>query len=428
MGSLQALALEPDPGLSVVQFAVSALTGAANDPAEQGGLSHLMARMMRRTAGGRARLENERRLDLLGASVGVEVLHDSISVSGSCLVSSLPQVAEFLADMLEPGFERNELERLKRDCAAERADSRDDDEYLVQRAFHVGLFGSHAYARSLAGAPDSLERIDAASLRAALRRHFRRGNVAIALAGPLTRAQAVAFAAPIEERLAPEEPASVNPLCDPLGALGKRLWLVEKPERAQIQVVMGCLTAHPRDDGFAALMLADTVYGGTFSARLTRQVRSERGWSYTASSGLEYERYRQSWSQWTQPSAEVAADCVRLQLDLVNEFVQQGVEEPELCWAKQHLAHRDAFRRDTAAKRAGLRLEPYLLGTPVDFDATLLSAVASTTQAQVNAAIARWWSLSRWGVAVVCSPESAAELAGCAEWDVVESKPFGLVD
>lgn len=425
---LRALVLESDPSLTVVHFSVCAMTGAADDPPEQAGLSQLMARLMRRTAGGRARLDNERRLDLLGANVGVDVRHDSISLAGSCLVPSLPQVAEFLADMLTPGFEQGEFDRLKRDCAAERADCLDDDEYLVQCAFQEGLFAAHPYGRSLAGSAASIDGIATAALRSGLRRHFSHGNVAVALAGPLCDAEAAAFAEPIVRRLAPAEArAGACSLCDPPPAPGKRLWLVEKPERAQAQILMGCLTAHPRDDGFGALMLADTIYGGTFSARLTRQIRSEKGWSYTASSGLEFERYRQNWFQLTQPSAEVAVDCLRLQLDLLDDFSKNGVEEGELSWAKQHLAHRDAFRRDTAAKRAGLRLEPHLFSTPPGFDEELPKRVEAAGLGEVNSAIARWWSLSSWGVAVVCSPESATELAGCVEWDAVERRPFDSV-
>jgi zinc protease len=165
------------------------------------------------------------------------------------------------------------------------------------------------------------------------------------------------------------------------------LVFVDKPERTQTQILIGGLGTHPRDDDHLALHVANTVFGGTFTARLTQEVRAKRGWSYGAYSSLPIDRRRQAFSMWTFPKAEDAAPCIKLELEMLHELRAQGITKKELAWAKKYLVRSHAFALDTASKRVGLLLDSALYGLPDGYYENYVENIKSITLEQANAAV-----------------------------------------
>src|SRR5690606_30281998 len=128
----------------------------------------------------------------------------------------------------------------------------------------------------------------------------------------------------------PEALVSVEAVTEPSPRSGRNLVVVDKPERSQTQILIGGLGSSPHDPDHVPLLVANTVFGGTFTARLSEEVRSKRGWSYGAYSSLPYDRRRQAFSMWTFPASTDAAACVALELQLLESWVTEGITEAEL--------------------------------------------------------------------------------------------------
>ena len=82
--------------------------------------------------------------------------------------------------------------------------------------------------------------------------------------------------------------------------------------------------------------VANIVFGGMFSSRLMQQIRVQRGWSYGAYSSLPLDRHRQAFSMWTFPKSEDAAACLKLELQMLQDWVNQGITEKELQKRQKH--------------------------------------------------------------------------------------------
>jgi zinc protease len=143
------------------------------------------------------------------------------------------------------------------------------------------------------------------------------------------------------------------------------------------------------------------VFGGTFTARMTREIRSKRGWSYGAYSELSYDRRRQAFTMWTFPKAEDAAPCLRLELDLLAAWHQRGISQKELDWAKRYLVRSHAFALDTPAKRVGLALEELIHELPPRHYAEYVERLQAVNLEQANAAIRARISVDNLLVAIV---------------------------
>lgn len=382
-----AVLLETSRALPLVSLSIGLKTGALLDAPGKEGSTRLLSRLMRRTAGGLEPQVIDTRIDSLGAALSADVAHSTMVFQATVISRSLPAFVDLLVDVLaRPGLATLELERLQRETLAELKDSLDDDRGIARRFFRRRFFGSHPYGRSVSGTPSSIPKISAADVQTVFQRSFVRDNLVFAFSGDLSAPLASQIAQQISDAL-PGGPAPVDNTPEPVAVPGRRLVIVDKPERTQTQILIGCLGSNARDEDHVALVVANTIFGGTFTARMTQEVRSKRGWSYGAYSNVPIDRRRQSFSMWTFPKADDAGPCLKLELEMLHELREKGVTKQELSWAKRYLVRSHCFAIDTAAKRVGLELDRALYDLPDDYYARYLERVQAVTLEQANASL-----------------------------------------
>lgn len=420
------LIIEQSFALPLVSLSVARRGGAVLDPVDCEGLSRLLSRLARRTAGGRPFQSIESELDRLGASLGSDVSYASVSLSGATIARSLDAFAELVADAVaRPSLAIDEFERLKRETRAEIIEGFDNDRSLAHRALRRALYGEHVYARTATGTLSSVERAThAAVLEHDLRTRTRR-DLVLGMSGDIDVDHATRLAERIIESV-PDLPSACVDFEDPVVAAGRRLVIVDKPDRAQTQILIGLAGTKTTDWDHSALQVAMTVFGGTFSSRLMQQIRVERGWSYGAYASLPIDRCRQALTLWTFPSKDDAAACVGLELELLDSLVNQGITAKELSFAKKSLMRSHAFSIDTAAKRLGLALDTAIIDLPPDYYTHYQDRIARVTLEEANQALRNRLETTRLVVAVV---GSAKELRGTLEAKIpgvtsVEVVPF----
>ena len=381
------LLIESSPALPLVHVTVALTSGALEDPAGKEGLTRLTARAMRRTGGGLTQQQLDTRIDSLGGSLGADVSHSTVSFNGTVIARNLDAFLDLMIDVLaRPGFSEEELALLRRETEAELIEARDNDRALARRWFSRKMFAGHPYARSVSGHLTTVPTMTAGDVRALYQRTWTRENVVLSFSGDIDAAHARASAERLLEALG-SGPRLADQVTDPTGPRGRSLVFVDKPERTQTQILIGGLGSHPRDPDHIALHVANTVLGGTFTARLMKEVRSKRGWSYGAYSSLPYDRHRQAFSLWTFPKASDAAACIQLELELLAAWCEKGITQRELAGAKRYLTRSHAFAIDTATKRVGLAFHALIYDLPPGYYEGYLDHIGEVSLERANAAI-----------------------------------------
>lgn len=357
--------IEYDPALPIAHVTAAFDLGSLLDPVGKEGSTSLLFRLLRRSALGLSASDVEAKLDSLGASAGIDVARSIAALQGTSLSRSWETFSDLLLSMLSAFPENeNEFTRLKSEADAEWVESLDNDSLLARRFFVRHIFPNHLYARLTSGTKLSLSKIELDDLRAIYAQVVHPDRLITTFSGDIATEQADNFVTRLRQNITSSAQLAAPDLDDPHVPNGRRLLFVDKPERSQAQIMIGCLGGHPSDQDRTALYVGNTIFGGTFSARLSREVRGKRGWSYGAYSQLSHDRKRQSFSMYTFPQASDAAACIKLQLSLFEELVQHGVTSGELSAAKKYLLNSHAFSRDTASKRAALRLDQEIYHLP----------------------------------------------------------------
>jgi zinc protease len=222
----------------------------------------------------------------------------------------------------------------------------------------------------------------------------------VGFAGAITQEEAQTLGAVLVRAL-PEGPRVETVLPEPAPPVGRRLFFVDKPERTQTQILIGSLGTHPRDPDHWPLVAATAVFGGTFTSRMMREIRSKRGWSYGTSARLSIERKRHAFTMGAFPAAADCAPCIALELKLLEDFTKEGITPRELAFIKNYMIRSHAFEIDTAPKRLGQVLETELLDLPADYHSGYLEHVRAVTLESANAAVRERLSAENLVVVVV---------------------------
>lgn len=379
--------VETSRELPLVSVSVALRTGAILDPPDTEGATRFLARLMRRSAGGRSADANDRLIEGMGASLGAEVTQSAVVFQGAVIARSLDRFVDVLVDTIaRPALPDDELERLRRETEAELTESLDDDRGLGRRWFRRRIFPNHPYSRSAGGTLPGVRNVNGDVLRALYRRAVVADNLVLAFSGDVTEKRAHEIADTLVSAVH-VGPAPIDETPEPGVPPGRRLVFVDKPERTQTQILIGGLGSHPGDPDHVALTIANTAFGGTFTARLMQEVRAKRGWSYGAYSNLPYDRRRQAFSLWTFPKAADAPACIALELEMLRALREKGLSPGEFGWAKRYLVRSHAFALDTAAKRVGLALDAELYQLPDGYYTRYVENLRAATLEQANQAL-----------------------------------------
>jgi zinc protease len=394
--------VEADHSLPLVHVGVILRTGSVHDPRGLEGLTRMTTRVLR--MGTRALLPQsvEEKIDSLGAQLSVGCAPSYVQFGGVVVAHNLEPFLTLLAELITaPAFRARDLARAKRETVAELVGACDDDRSLAARHFRRYALGKHPYARPVVGTTESVRAITRDHVLSHYQTHFVSSNLIVSMAGAVTPQQA--FELTTRHLSLPAGRAPKDRVAEPQMPKGRRVLIVDKPQRTQTQIIIGTLGTHARDSDHTALQVANVVFGGLFTARLTHEVRSARGLSYGASSSLGHDRERELWSMWTFPAAKDARLCIELQLRLYDDWVARGVRPSELTRAKNFLVKSHAFEIDTAQKRLDQRVETELFALPPDYQDGFVDRVRRVTRKAANAALVRRLSRRDQTIVVVAT-------------------------
>ncbi|HEY8163128.1 MAG TPA: pitrilysin family protein [Methylocystis sp.] len=325
--------------------------GAAQDPADKPGLATLLAGLLDEGAGPYDARGFHRAIDELAIHMGFGADRDSISGHLQTLSKNTDKAfALFKLALLDAHLAETDVARVRSQLAAELKRDANEPDAMAAKAFREAAFPGHAYGRPVRGDLSSIETLSRPDLLALRERLFAKKDLKIAVVGAIDaktlsdHLDATFGALATENDLA--EVASVA-----LAGVGARH--VAPLDIPQTTIRFGRPGVTKRDpDYFAAVVANHILGGGTFTARLFREVREKRGMAYSVYSQLnEYDRCPMLIGA-AATKNERAGEALRVIEEEVRRFAEEGPTEEELDKAKKYLIGSYALRFDTSTKIA----------------------------------------------------------------------------
>ncbi|HJU42436.1 MAG TPA: pitrilysin family protein [Vicinamibacterales bacterium] len=258
-------------------------SGLAVDPAEKAGLAQFVVDLAQEGTATRTSEQIKREVFALGASLSGFAGQDVTSFQMRGLSTTLPQMFAILADVARsPSFPQSELDLIKARTAQQLQAQTASPQYVNNKLFRQTLFGGHPYAR-IGVTPETLPAIDRQSIANYHETYYRPNNAVLIVVGDVN-ADAVFAAAEKafgtwERRALPE----IKPV--PLPDLkGRTLVFVQRPNSVQSSISVGNFSIERDDPRWYTLQLTNQIFGAAFDSRLIRNIREEKGYTYSPQS------------------------------------------------------------------------------------------------------------------------------------------------
>ena len=254
--------------------------------AEHAAVAELLASTLLTGTATRDRVGIDDEFAAVGADVTVTVDPEFLQVNGSLLASGLPSALDVLADVLAGATHPDpEVER-ERDRLAERITmARAQPGTIAREALQRRRFNGHPIVHEMPEA-DHVAAVTSDQVRALHAAALVPRGSTLVLVGDIDPERAIAdverhwgswAADAIAHELSP--PPTVRP---------GDLQLVHRPGSVQSQLRMSAPAIPRRDERYAALQLANLVFGGYFSSRWMENIREDKGYTYGAHSSIEF--------------------------------------------------------------------------------------------------------------------------------------------
>jgi zinc protease len=315
--------------LPLVTAQLSVRTGAAVDPPAEAGLANMTAQLLTQGAGARTAPQVARDIEALGAQIESSAAWDGSNASVNVLTEKLPAALAILADVVRrPALSEGELERMRAQFLDALRVELQSPGALARYAAADAVFAGTPYGHMLKGTPASLKRITREDVAALHRAWYRPDNATLVLVGDITPEAGFALA---QQAFGDwERPAAPLPvLPQPAPAARPKVIVIDLPGTGQAAVTLAMPGIRRLDPRFYQGLVANSVIGGGYSARLNEEIRVKRGLSYGASSALDARRGVGPFvaaAQTKNESAPMVVDLMLAELDRLRATVPEAGE------------------------------------------------------------------------------------------------------
>ena len=320
----------PKQDMPLVAARLMVRTGAEADPKDHAGVAALTATVLRQGTKTRSAEQIARAVEALGATLETNARWDASVVDVSVMSKNLGKAMEFLADSVRnPTFPKEELDRERQQAIDVLQVELTEPRSLAGHIITKLLYADAPYGHNLGGTPQSLEKITRDDLVKFHRAHYRPDNAVLLFGGDVTADAAFALA----EKLFgswPKGTSSARASATATKAPEPRVVVIDMPDAGQAAVVVGRQGIRRSDPNYLQAIVANSVLGGGYSARLNQEIRIKRGLSYGAGSSFAPRRDVGPFIARTETKNESAAEVAGLLLDELNRLGAAHVPEEEL--------------------------------------------------------------------------------------------------
>ena len=302
-----------------VSILASVRTGNIDD-GENVWLSDMTGGLMQKGAGGRTASEIAEAAASMGGSLSLGVGLDSATASTGVLGEYAPDALALLADLLiKPDFPAEELDKVRADLLRNLSVSKSQPGSIAGEAFSSALYPDHPYGHSY----PTVEQLQGYSLEQVKAFHAANFGAQRTHLYVVGRYDEAAVRQAIADNFggwakgpAPTQMPSV--VADPATVV-----LIDRPGAPQSTLRIGQrVDTAARDVEFSAM---NTLLGGYFSSRITRNIREDKGYTYSPGSGIAERIQGKHWVQNADVTAEATGASIN---EILKEIKLMQTENP----------------------------------------------------------------------------------------------------
>ena len=362
------LLLQEDKRLPKVHIRCVMQGGPFYEPADQRGVTELMAELLTKDTANRSASEISTLIDSIGGSFAATGGNNTLSFAIEVLPSDVDVALDLLSDALTcPIFDeatfRTELE-------AQIANLKEEDDEILDYGFRKlreRFFGEHPFAIASDGRVADLKQLTRLDVVAHFERLVTASNIVLSVSGDFDRANLQARLQPLLESDISTKPFTVDQTPAYPGP-AEAVNVVETMDREQAVVLQAYPDVGIKDERYVVGEMLNELFSG-MSSRLFERVREDKGMAYYVGSSRVVGLHSSMFVFYAGTHPSQAAE-VMIEIDAEIARVAAGeVTEEELARCRTRLKAARPMGRQTIGARAMHAAINLTYELPLDNDA-----------------------------------------------------------
>lgn len=294
---------------------------------DKAGVIDLTGQLMRRGTKKRSKAELDEEIDFIGASLSTS----GSGVFASSLSKHQDKLLDIMSDvLLNPAFEKEELDKLKKQAMSGLASQKDDPNAIAGNVSSVLKYGkNHPYGEIENEA--TVEKVSVDDCKSYYKTYFRPNTTRLVIVGDVDKAtlkgQLEKYFGEWEKGKVPNHKYAV-----PTAPKAAEVAFVDKAGAVQsvIQVTYPVDYKPGSEDAIKARVMATILGGGGFSGRLMQNLREDKAYTYGAYASLSSNELVGSFTASASVRNEVTDSAVTEFLYEMNRMTTEKVDQDDL--------------------------------------------------------------------------------------------------
>ncbi|HEX5876694.1 MAG TPA: pitrilysin family protein [Pyrinomonadaceae bacterium] len=388
----------------------------ASDRVAHPGIAQIAASVANEGTDTRTSKQLKEELRSIGGTLSLGSDADSTTMSASSLSEFSAKLFELMSDVAQrPSFPETEVKLAQENIIQQIRGARADPGFLVNERFQKAVFGDHPYGFVL---PDekSINALTPKHLKEFVTKYYIPNASHLIVVGDIEIEKTFAE---IEKAFGSWKSGTVPPDENPpVPKREKRqIHFVNRPGSIQSGIYIGNASIPRKDKDYFAIRTADTIYGGSFYSRLTRNIRESKGYTYSPFSFSNTRAKTGSFLAGAFVRNEVTGPTL---LELFYELDRMRVlpvSDEELSAAKEYSNGNFSVELASQFGLAGRINSVYTYDLDKNFINDFRPKIEALTPADIQRAAARYFDTYRAAIVIV------------GDWEKVKDQvtPFGDV-
>src|SRR5882724_7959681 len=372
----------------------------ATDRSKHPGIAQIAASVANEGTDTRSSKQIKEELRSIGGSLGLGSDADSTNMSATALSEFSAALFALMSDVAQhPSFPENELKLAKENTIQQIRAGRADPSFLVSERFQKAVFGNHPYSFVV---PDekSISSLTRADLRSFVASYYIPNTSTLIVVGDIDVDKTFAE---IEKAFGNWKsgtvPAEENP---PVPVRDKRqIYFVNRPGSIQSGIYIGNISIPRKDKEYFAIRTANTIYGGSFYSRLTRNIREAKGYTYSPFSSSNTQLKTGSFVAGAFVRNEVTGPTLLEIFYELDRMRVMPVSDEELNAAKEYSTGNFSVELASQSGLAGRINSVYTYDLSKDFINEFRPKIQALTTADIERVAAKYFDTYRAAIVIV---------------------------
>ncbi len=356
-----------DTELPIINMTAMVRTGSVYDPASKSGLSGMTGTVMRSGgAGGLSPEKMDDELEFMASAVESSIGIDMGTVSLTSLTKNFARTLKIFRDvLLSPDFSEKRIDIARKHVIEGLRRQNDDPKEIAGREIGRAIYAGHPLG--VVPTFESTASITRQDLIDFHRRFYRLDNMILTVSGDFNRSALLKdlnlLFGPSVKKTARDIPEIPQPQ-----QLFQAEVLYAKKDVNQTVIRMGHLGLTKDNPDIYAVRVLDYILGGSFTSRLTTEIRTNQGLAYNVGSHFDIgRRFAGSFIAETETKAESTIKAIGLIKEIITGMTREPVSDQELKTAREYMINSFMFGFTSPASIVSQRARLEYYGYPEDY-------------------------------------------------------------